>query len=79
MEHSEEIRKRLRTIIDMWDRFDSGDINELNLTVAQADYLKSVCEKLLNLAADKPVTNYDIDITMAILYERHEHYKEINQ
>jgi hypothetical protein len=49
------------------------------LTQQQVTYLYKICDKLLDLAKEGPVTHGDIDITMAMLFERHEHYKELNR
>jgi hypothetical protein len=71
------VKDRLKKIRHIRDRLtkDLGD----NLTQKQITYLYKICDKLLQLAKKEPVTHGDIDITMAMLSERHEHYKELNR
>jgi len=51
---------------------------ELLLEPEQRAYLKSVCDRLTTYAAVCTVNHFDLDITMALLNERHEHYVGLN-
>jgi len=71
------IRVRLKKVLYIKERL-AEDLGH-ELSVYQIAYLSKVCDKLLELSKKEPVTHADIDITMAILFERHEHYKELNR
>jgi hypothetical protein len=71
------IKDRLKKVRYLRDRL-TEDLQE-DLTQKQISYLYKICDKLLDLAKKEAITHGDIDITMAMLSERHEHYKELNR
>ena len=75
MTHPPDIQKRLNEVVTMKERLED---KVAALYPSQAGYLRLVCDKLLDLSKTTQVTHNDINITMAILFERHEHYKEVN-
>jgi len=76
MDHPRSIVKRLNNVATLRNKFTTA---EAMVTKEQAEYLIQVCDRLLHLSKTSKVTHSDIDITMGLLYERHEHYFELNK